>query len=105
MAISRNDRAKQFLPFDALKGFKEALREKEIEYVEKRELSEELLEELSKKIREIEKSDNVRIIYYINKQYKEIIGRVQEINIINSKITLYENTKINFNDIIEIERI
>ncbi len=43
MAISRADRAKQFLSFDALKGFSEALREKEIEYEEKKELSEELL--------------------------------------------------------------
>ena len=33
---SRVDRAKQFLPFDALKGLQEALREKEIEYEEKR---------------------------------------------------------------------
>ena len=33
--VSRVDRAKQFLPFDALKGLQEALREKEIEYEEK----------------------------------------------------------------------
>ena len=41
MAISRLDRAKQFMPFDALKGLQEALRSKEIEYEEKKELSEE----------------------------------------------------------------
>ena len=35
MAISKLDRAKQFLPFDALSGFREALKEKEIEYEEK----------------------------------------------------------------------
>ena len=35
------DRAKQFIPFDALKGLKEALKEKEKIYVEKKELSEE----------------------------------------------------------------
>ena len=48
-------RAKQFLPFDALKGFQEALREKEIEYEEKRELSEEVLIELNNKFNQIEK--------------------------------------------------
>ena len=37
MVVSR---AKQFLPFDALKGLQEALREKEIEHEEKIELSE-----------------------------------------------------------------
>ena len=32
MQFSRTNRAKQFLPFDALKGLQEALREKEIQY-------------------------------------------------------------------------
>ena len=35
MAISRLDRAKQFMAFDALKGLQEAYREKEIIYEEK----------------------------------------------------------------------
>ena len=43
MAISKLDRAKQFLPFDALSGFREALREKEIEYEEKIELTEQTI--------------------------------------------------------------
>jgi len=43
---NRGNRAKQFLPFDALKGFQEALREKEREFEEKRELSEESLKVL-----------------------------------------------------------
>lgn len=105
MAISRNDRAKQFLPFDALKGFQEALREKEIEYVEKKELSEERLEELSKILNQIEKEDYIKIVYYTNKQYKEVKGRVKEINLINKKIILYENIKIHFDDILDIEKI
>ena len=33
--LSNVDRAKQFLPFDALKGLQSALREKEVEYVDK----------------------------------------------------------------------
>ena len=47
MGISRENRARQFLPFDALKGLQEALREKEIELDERKELSEESIEELS----------------------------------------------------------
>ena len=35
MGVSRSDRARQFLPFDALKGLQEALREKEVEILEK----------------------------------------------------------------------
>ena len=37
--ISKASRAKQFLPFDALVGFRDALREKEIEKEEKIELT------------------------------------------------------------------
>ncbi len=33
--MSREDRAKQFAPFDALKGLRVALREKEIEHEKK----------------------------------------------------------------------
>ena len=44
MVVSR---AKQFLPFDALKGLQEALREKEQEQEEKIELSEESLLKLN----------------------------------------------------------
>ena len=46
---NRVARAKQFLPFDALKGLQEALREKEIEYEEKKDLSEDTLNELNNK--------------------------------------------------------
>lgn len=105
MAISRNDRAKQFLPFDALKGFQEALKVKEIEYVEKKELSEEMLEELSNVINTITKGDIARIVYYEKNQYNTIIGKVEEINIIKKKIILKENSIINFNDIVEIEKV
>ena len=42
--VSRESRARQFLPFDALNGFEEALREKEIEYEEKIELTDEVKE-------------------------------------------------------------
>ena len=105
MAISRSDRAKQFLPFDALKGLQDALREKEIEYVEKRELTEESLEELSKILNQIEKENEIKVTYYINRQYKGVKGKVKEINLVKKKITLYDDTKICFEDILSIEKL
>ena len=50
MQVNRIARAKQFLPFDALKGLQEALREKEIEYEAKKDLSEDTLHELNNKL-------------------------------------------------------
>ena len=95
-------RAKQFLPFDALKGLQEALREKEIEYEEKRELSEETLTELNNIFNKIEKGSYVKIKYYKNKRYEQIEGKVTDINYIKKKILIDENEKINVSDILEI---
>lgn len=102
--MNKDDRAKQFIPFDALKGLQEALREKEIEYVEKKELSEDIAEELSEKLQMIEIDDEVKVTYYSNRLYKTIQGKVKYKDIIKKKL-LIDDVKINFADIISIERI
>ena len=102
--LNKQDRARQLLPFDALKGLKEALREKEIEYVEKVELSDESKEILSNKLKLIEKSDIINITYYFNRQYKEVKGIVKEISANKQKIILRNDIKINFSDILNINK-
>lgn len=62
--MDRADRAKQFMPFDALKGFQEALREKERVRVPKRILSEEEREELNRELSRIGKMDMVEAEYF-----------------------------------------
>ena len=59
--MSKSDRAKQFIPFDALKGLQEALREKEIEYTQKIDLAEEEIEKISEKLQSLEIGDNVTL--------------------------------------------
>ena len=71
---------------DALKGFSEALREKEIEYEEKRDLSEESLIELNDKFNQIEKGDYIKIKYYKNGRYIGIKGIVTNIDYTKKKI-------------------
>lgn len=58
------DRARQFLPFAALKGFDEMLREIEKKPEPKRELTEEDLRLLNEKIKSVGKGSNVRIVHY-----------------------------------------
>lgn len=101
--VSRSERARQFLPFDALKGLQEALREKEIELEERKELSEEIMEELSDKLQMIEKEDNVKITYYHKQRYWTVQGKVISKNPIQKKLILENDIKINFIDIINIE--
>ena len=47
-------RAKIFAPFDALRGFNEMVKSKEIHYIQKRALSEYELEELDRKLAELQ---------------------------------------------------
>ena len=94
--------AKQLLPFDALKGLQEALREKEIEYEEKIELSEERLNELEIEFNKLEKGSYIKIKYYKNRQYVNISGIVTNIDYIKKKIQIDKTENINVCDILSI---
>lgn len=102
MVVNKVARAKQFLSFDALKGLQEALRDKEIEYEEKRDLSEDTLNELNNKFNQIENESYVEITFYKNGKYSEIKGKVTNIDYIKKKIQINEKYNINICDIINI---
>ena len=95
-------RAKQFLPFDALKGLQEALREKEREYEEKKDLSEDTLNDLNNKFNQIDNGSLVKITFYKNGKYSEIKGRVTNIDYVKKKIQINKEYNINICDIIDI---
>lgn len=126
LIMTRASRAKQFLPFDALPGFKEALKEKEIKKEAKIELAEDSLQELESKLNELEKGSIIKLIYYKNNRYIETIGTVAKIDYMRKKIILIHgdeivnalsrknyvenedgnvNEVVNVCDVIEIEKI
>ena len=100
--VNRVARAKQFLPFDALKGLQEALKEKEIEYEEKKELSEDTLSELNDKFNQVENEKCIKLKYYKNGRYSEIEGTVTNIDYIKKKIQINKTENVNICDIIDI---
>ena len=100
--ITRESRAKQFLPFDALTGLREALMEKEEEYIDRIELSEEECEKISETLSRIEENTYVKLIYYQNRKYHNSEGNVLKINPIR-KYLKFEDRKIYFVDILELE--
>lgn len=102
MVVNKILRAKQFLPFDALKGLQEELRKKEIEYEEKKYLSEETLTELNDSFNQIEKGSYVKIKYYKNRRYSEIEGTVTNIDYIKKKIQIDKIENVNIYDVIDI---
>lgn len=95
------DRAKLFLPFDSLKGFREALKEKEKIVVPKRDLSPEEAEILSYKLNQIKKGKIIKVIYYDNREYIELEGMVANVDFTFRTVTIVQK-KISFDDIVEV---
>ena len=100
--VNRSERAKIFMPFDALKGFKEALKEKEKIVVEKIILSEEEKDKIIYKLDQLKKGMMIKIVYYCNDQYLEFKGILAKINPINKTITIVKEV-IKVEDILSIE--
>lgn len=100
--MDRQERAKQFIPFDALKGFRELLKEKEKVIVPKVELSEEAGEELDRKLRAVKRNDVVTVIYFQKGEYLKVTGMVVRLDM-TARVLQIVNTKIAFEDIYKIE--
>lgn len=96
------NRAKLFLSYDALKGFKERIREKERIIVEKPILSEDQLYELDWKIKQIKVGTMVSIIYFDNNQYIYKEGVVTNIDFEYKKSITIVDKYISINNIINI---
>lgn len=96
------NRAKQFVPFAALKGYEEALRAKEKIVVEKIELSEEKKEELDYKLQQIHKNDMITVVYYCKDEYIKLEGMVSRLDR-DARILKIVHTKIDFDDIYELD--
>ena len=104
--MDRAERAKQFLPFAALKGYEEALREREHIVVARSELSEEKLDELDNVFKRLHEGDIVTCIYYRSSEecYIKVTGMVSKIDT-DSRLLKIVNTKIDFEDIYELSII
>ncbi|MDL2302476.1 YolD-like family protein [Lachnospiraceae bacterium OttesenSCG-928-D06] len=99
--MDRADRAKQFMPFDALKGFREALEEKERIIVEKRHLSQEEKEKLDRILGQVKGNEIITVHYFQKGEYVQITGMVSKIDKIN-RILKIVNTRIPFDDISDL---
>lgn len=99
--MDRAQRAKQFMPFAALKGYEEALRSKEKIVVPKAELSEDRLLMLDHIMRQIHVNDMVTVIYYTQNEYLQKTGLVSRIDR-ECRILQIVDVKIPFDDIFDL---
>ena len=100
----RLDRAKQFMPFDALKGFREALLEKEKIVDSKVVLSEEQTNDLNDVISSIDIGSVIVVTFYCNNKYIDKIFTIKKLSINKNKIVL-NDYKILLSDIKNIKVI
>lgn len=99
--MSREERAKQFLPFAALKGYPAALRRKEKIVVPKVEFSEDYQERLDRRLRQIRVQDVVTAVYFREGEYLKVTGMVSRIDR-TAKVLKIVNTKIPFDDLYDV---
>ncbi len=102
--MTRQDRAKQFMPFDAMKGLKEALLAREEMHFrsERRELSEDEKAKLSVKLERLEKGMKVELCCHKNFHDIKLSGYVDAISAIY-KYLLIDSERIYFDDIYDIK--
>ena len=102
--MRREDRAKQFLPFDAMKGLYEALRRQEelSERVERVEPSEEDAAAISAILSRMRRGDRVSATYYREGHYPTISGVVTAFDEHRRTFAL-DGRQIAFDDLVMVE--
>ena len=98
--MTRLERAKQFMPFDAMKGLQEALRDREERHtrVERRELSEETRRELDRALHRVQRGTLLQLTVYRAFHELTLRGTVTEMNVPRQYLLLGDE-KIFFEDI------
>ena len=97
-----SDRAGQFMPFAALRGFYDLIRERERVVVPKHEIAEDKAVELSEKMKLVERGMMVKVLYYSAGEYVSVEGIVSKIDLDFRKLTVVK-TEIDLDDIWDIE--
>ena len=98
--MTRQERAKQFMPFDAMKGLSEALRDREERHarVERHDISDEQMEKNSEVFLRLEKGMQVRIDCYFAFHDVTKTGTVTAVSF-TSRFLKLGDEKIFFSDI------
>ncbi len=101
--MPRSRRAKQFMPFDALRGLKEAIAAKERITMPRRYLSEDAISEINKVLISIHKGSLITVVYYDENKlnYTQITGIVTGVEDLQQNIRVGEFT-IFFSDMLDL---
>ena len=99
--MKRSERAKQFLPFDSLKGFYDLVHQEEKIITPRRILTDDELAILSYQYQQLAVGKMVTIEHYVVDGYVKTEGMIAKIDEVYHTITIV-NTVISFADIVAI---
>ena len=100
--MSRADRAKQFMPFAALKGFQESLAKIEKPVCDRILPGEDAQAELDAALRAHRVGDTVTLTYYLNTEYVSRTGPVTGVDT-NKRLIFLAGQGVPIDDIIAVE--
>ena len=95
-------RAKQFMPFAALKGFEEALSLRECRSQQKAALDEEEIEKINRRLTRLAVGDEVRLIHFYQGRYTPVNGTVRVLDAQRQYLEV-DGTRVYFEDILKFE--
>ena len=96
-----SERAKQFMPFAAVKGLEEALAAKECVTVERGEPSEDAVEELNRKLQQLRVGEVATAEYHTGSDYRRITGMVAKIDPVEKFLQIV-GVRIPFSALVEL---
>ena len=96
-----SDRARQFMPFAALTGYYEVIKQREKIIEPRKELSEDEAEVLSDRLNKVQKGMLITLTYYNEDCYETLTGLVSNIDPVYRTITIVK-TKIAIDDVVGI---
>lgn len=86
--MTREERAKQFAPFAALKGFEEALRAAECRPEEKICLAEDARQEMDRQLQELRPEEAIQVCYYSGGRYEQARGPFRGLDPLSRQLRL-----------------
>ena len=93
--MKRSDRAKQFAPFAALKGYEEAIKAQEQQYVPPVVLSETSKAEINRILNQLQRGDKVVVDYHRNGAYHTVNGVLLKADM-NRRVLIFEGCEVGF---------
>lgn len=101
--MPKSQRAKIFMSFDALKGLKEAIAETEKITEPRRELSQDMIEEINRTLVSLRKGQIATVVYYgcYDEGYQQITGPIAKVDAY-WKLLQIGNIAIGFDEIAEL---